>query len=74
MPAAINDLIEIAEAGQGEEMLRNVVLDPCGGAEGVERIAREIALLNGLRVLDDLPAVACQIGAVNDENSYRAAT
>ena len=33
LPALVDGLIEIAQTGQGEEALRHVVLDPCGGAQ-----------------------------------------
>ena len=53
-------------------MLRNVVLNPCGRAQSVERVAGEIALLDSLRVLHHLPSVTGQIRPVNDEHAQCA--
>ncbi len=66
-------LVQIAEAGHGEELLRHVVLNPRGGAQGCVGIALQVALLDGLRVAHHFPSVAGEIGAMNDENADGAA-
>ncbi len=39
LAGAIDRLIEVAQAGQGEQLLRHVVLDPGGGAQRRRGIA-----------------------------------
>jgi len=48
LSSTIDSLIEVAQAGEGEEMLCNVVLDPCSGAESAQGVAGKIALLDRL--------------------------
>ena len=39
LAGAVDGLVQIAKAGQREQLLRHIVLDPCSGAQGRERIA-----------------------------------
>ena len=64
----IDGLIEIALAGQRQQFLRHVVLNPRGGAQRGRGIALQIALLDSLGVANHLPAITRQIGAVDDEH------
>ena len=73
LAGAFDGLIEIAHAGHVEELLRNIVLNPRGGAQSSRGIALEIALLNCLRVADHVPRIAGQIGAVNNEHAHGSA-
>ena len=43
---AVDGLVDIAKAGQREQPLRNIVLDPCSRAQGRERIVLQKALLD----------------------------
>src|SRR3569833_3723598 len=70
---AFDGLIEIAESREREEMLGYLVLDPCGGAKCIKRVAGKVALLNCLRILHNLPTIAGKICAMDDENSDSSA-
>src|SRR5215831_14092688 len=74
LTGAIDGLIEISESSQGEEMLGDVVLDPCGCPKGVIGIAGKVAFLDGLGVLNDLPAITRQISPMDDEDACGATT
>src|SRR5208282_2469207 len=72
-PSGLNDgLVEISEPGKGKEPLGYIVLNPGSGAQGGVWVALEIALLDSLRVANHLPAVAGQIGTVDDKRSHRS--
>jgi len=73
LTGAVDSLVEIADAGERKEVLSYVVLNPRGGAKGVERIGGEVALLDGLGVLNNLPAVTGQVSPVDDEDANGSA-
>ena len=55
------------ETSGGEEFLSDVELDPAGGLELGIFIVAEVGFFAGVGVFDDVPAVAGEVGAVNDE-------
>ena len=68
-----DEIVYIAEVGCIEELLRDIVLNPGGSAECGQRVALEIALFDDLRVANNLPAIAGEIRAMNDEHAYSPA-
>ncbi len=52
-----------------EELACDVELDPAGGSELWVLVVAKVGLLAGVGVLDDFPAVAGEVGAVNDESA-----
>ena len=50
------------------------MLNPGSRAQRIQRIACQVALLDGLRILHHLPSITRQIGPVDDEHADRTAT
>ena len=63
------ELFVEVEAAHGEELAGYVELDPAGGLEAGVGVVAEEGFFAGVGVLDDVPAVAGEVGAVDDERA-----
>ena len=67
----INHLIRV-HARCREELVGNVDLYPTGGAKSGKRIAAEVGHLGRFGVEQDFPPIACEVSAMNDQDTQRA--
>ena len=69
----LDGLIQIAQPGHRQQLLRHVVLNPRRRAQRRHRIAFQVALLHRLRVAHHVPPIAGQVVAMNNQHAHGSA-